>query len=104
RFWRIDDYFVDGERPFHHGSSPKASPAKCETVTELARRRERLATDLKSQADMNLRGFAALVDPAALTTIADPNLSGSELSQHIAKTLGFEIDTAALRSGARSGN
>jgi len=57
------DYFVDGERPFHHGSLQRRSPAKLRNAGEVTRRRQRLLSDLRRTNGQQLRGFAALLDP-----------------------------------------
>ncbi len=102
KFWRIDEYFIEGERPFHHGASPNSSPAPVQTVGELYERRAGLAADLQLQRDNNLRGFAALLDPARFVPAAAPTASAnhqadfaSELPQLIATSIGYSVDVDA---------
>ncbi|MCM2370082.1 hypothetical protein [Aporhodopirellula aestuarii] len=104
RFWRLDEYFVDGERPYHHGSSPKATPSAAETIADVARRRSRLQEDLRTQAERNLRGFAALVDPSCVLNQSDASSPPNGLQQRIVSALGFESDAAASGSSAAAEN
>ncbi|WP_146389557.1 hypothetical protein [Allorhodopirellula solitaria] len=111
KFWRIDDYFTDGERPFHHGTAPGATPAAMQTVGDLYERRTQSAIDLQTQRDANLRGFAALLDPAQfLPPASDPATSpeiaddAAGLPQRIAASLGYAVDTAAIGSNAAAAN
>lgn len=112
KFWRIDEYFTDGERPFHHGTAPNLAPAPVQTVGDLYERRVRLAADLAEQRDNNLLGFAALLDPSERLTAAasrstDP-ISGvgepANVPHQIATALGYTVDIDAVNSGAPPAN
>ena len=35
RFWKLDDYFVEGEHPYHHGNLPAASPDAADWLDSL---------------------------------------------------------------------
>lgn len=34
KFWKLDDYFTDGEHPYHHGTLSAASPTASQLLTE----------------------------------------------------------------------
>lgn len=34
KFWKLDDYFIDGEHPYHHGTLSAASPTASQLLTE----------------------------------------------------------------------
>jgi hypothetical protein len=104
RFWRIDEYFTDGERPFHQGKTPAASPAAPPRLTDLHTRHARTISELNSQQTENLRGFAALLDPAQFASAAVPANDVTALANRIATTLGFTVDSASGASGVKSGN
>ncbi len=112
KFWRIDEYFTDGERPFHHGASPNTAPAPVDTLGELFARRQQLAADLRAQHQQNLRGFAALLAPskflaemsgmeASQASISDAQ---SNLKKRIAAELGFGLDADPAGATAASEN
>lgn len=112
KFWRIDEYFTEGERPFHHGSSPSVAAAPVQTVGDLYQRRSQLAADLQSQLNSNLRGMAALLAPAAEATLPmqpfvalnDNDKLESDLCQQIATSLGYTVDTAVIGSPSSAEN
>ncbi len=104
RLWRMDDYFTDGERPYHHGSSPKATPSVSETLADAERRRERLQEDLRSQSAKNLLGFASLVDPATTLESLGNNDESSGVLPQVASSLGFQVDATAIDVGRSASN
>ncbi|MFG0290548.1 MAG: hypothetical protein ACF8CQ_20385 [Rhodopirellula sp. JB044] len=99
RLWRIDDYFTDGERPYHHGAAPKATPASAETVADLKRRRSRLHDDLRLQSERNLIGYAALVNPEIAYQAIDNDEDSTTVVANVAASLGFPVGSAVYRTG-----
>ncbi|EMI52615.1 glycosyl hydrolase 38 domain-containing protein, partial [Rhodopirellula sallentina SM41] len=99
RFWRIDDYFTDGERPYHHGAAPKATPASAETVADLKRRRSRLHDDLRLQSERNVIGYAALVNPEIAFQAIDNGEDSTTVVANVAASLGFPVGSAVYRTG-----
>ncbi len=104
RFWRIDEYFTDGERPFHQGKTPAASPAAPPRLADLHTRHARTISELNAQQTDNLRGFAALLAPDQFAGVTVPAHDAKVLANRIATSLGFTADSAANNSGATHGN
>ncbi|WP_236696029.1 hypothetical protein [Rhodopirellula islandica] len=88
RFWKIDEYFIDGENPYHHGSSAswKASPA------------DRMQAGAKA-ARQSATGYASLVqqqssrDASGLSMLANPRRT--DPTHGLAESLGLTGCTEA---------
>lgn len=101
KFWKIDDYFIEGERPYHHGQNPTAT-SSAETSANAADALSRsvaLAKQLEQQTCLNLRGMLALIDPS---TVADSNLDAPEampdaieLRRRIVQAMGLSVDRSS---------
>ena len=74
RFWKLDDYFVEGERPYHQGSLPAASPGSSRWLESLVDRAQQTANPLAEAAaaarqtasehqQLALRQLARLINP-----------------------------------------
>ncbi len=70
RFWKLDDYFRDGEHPYHHGSARAVSPDASTMLSEQVQRhvKDPLSSGaasfrdaLQSQSAERLRGLVALI-------------------------------------------
>ena len=82
RFWKLDDYFREGERPYHHGNGRAASPdapehlvrqvetGQADPLTTAATTfREQIAEESAAK----LRGLTSLVAPATQTAAPSPS-------------------------------
>ena len=87
RFWKIDEYFTDGERPYHHGETPKATSSSSGNIGDG----KQLADEFRTQTELNLRGMLALVEPETASD-PSPEASAIDLRKKIATAIGYEID------------
>ena len=95
KFWRLDEYFEDGESPYHHGDTSACRPSAA-TNTDQLEIGLQVCHDLESrhhdQSQRNLTG---------LTTLAAGRLFADEpIDKVLASALGFEMagssNTASL--------
>ncbi|MEO9592515.1 hypothetical protein [Rhodopirellula bahusiensis] len=67
RFWKIDEYFIDGEHPYHHGSSAswKDSPADRMRAGATAARDSatHYASQVRQQSKRDADGLSMLANP-----------------------------------------
>lgn len=67
RFWKIDEYFIDGEHPYHHGSSAswKDSPADRMRAGSTAARQSasQYASLVRGQSERDANGLSMLANP-----------------------------------------
>lgn len=67
RFWKIDEYFIDGEHPYHHGSSAswKDSPADRMRAGSIAAQHAatQYACSVRQQAVRDASGLSMLANP-----------------------------------------
>lgn len=40
KFWRLDDYFVEGEHPYHHGSAGSVSPRSSDALVQAVEKQQ----------------------------------------------------------------
>ncbi len=75
RFWKLDDYFTDGERPYHHGSTQSNAPDAHELLERLVEQKQpdpisSLAAQFRSAIETEqrevLRGMTCLVAPTQI--------------------------------------
>lgn len=99
KFWKIDEYFTDGERPYHHGETPKATSSSDGGIGDG----EQLADEFRRQTELNLRGMLALVDPETASD-PSPEASATDLRTKIATAIGYEIDSRADAAEAPLGS
>ncbi|WP_146577511.1 hypothetical protein [Neorhodopirellula pilleata] len=104
KFWKIDEYFTEGERPYHHGQNPVATSSAdtSANVHDAVSRSFALAEHLQQQTRWNLRGLLALIDPS---TVAESELGSAdaiELRRRIVEAMGLSVDRASQQNGQPS--
>lgn len=93
RFWRIDDYFIDGEHPYHHGD---ASALSNDAVDALADRL--LDTSLSDLATKNRQ---QVTDRARDLSVSLANLAVAQTGvTDVAESLGFVASDSQNRNSA----
>ncbi len=93
KFWKIDEYFSEGERPYHHGSLPTPT---VQTDLLVDPSDTTLSSTFAGQTQKNLLGMLALIDPDAATD--SRNSTVDELRRKIASSLGYQ--TIACKDAA----
>ncbi len=80
RFWKLDDYFREGERPYHHGTAQAASPGAAErlgsrvdqaTVDPIASAAASFRDSVIRDQQSKLEGLAGLVSDASQEPAVD---------------------------------
>lgn len=99
KFWKIDEYFTDGERPYHHGETPRATHSSDMGFGDGAA----LADEFRLQTELNLRGMLALIDPKTATD-SGLDLNAAELRTKIASAIGYEVDARGNATEATPGS
>ncbi|MCC9640949.1 hypothetical protein LOC71_01595 [Rhodopirellula sp. JC740] len=97
KFWKIDDYFVDGEHPYHHGSSSVSKPSPTERLRAGAIAMQEATAKLRQSVETQ-----ALRDLHGLSLLANPKASSDPSAANFAASLGLADGKPATSPNANS--
>lgn len=105
KFWKIDEYFTDGERPYHHGQDPSATSSSqtSANAADVLSRSVALARQLARQECFNLRGMLALVVPSTVVDEEIQSTDATELRRRIVEAMGFSLDLGSQADAPTGG-
>ena len=94
KFWKIDDYFLEGEHPYHHGESQMVSPHSSRQLSDQVS--AGAANPISQLADEFSHAISS--EQAALFAGMSELVSGKVLSVDSESSLGAEKNTALTES------
>lgn len=105
KFWKLDDYFIDGEHPYHHGNAKAASAgADADLSNRVAQGQEnpiasaaaQFRDQVKAESSRNLQAMARLVDPNTDSNSADPESLGKTFAKAAGRQLSQQDPPPAI--------
>ncbi len=95
RFWNIDNYFLKGEKPYHHEPATSSTGAAADAFSErvahgyydpISSLVKQTQASIRNQTDANFRAMAALASSKTISTVDRVELAGE-----VASAIGFKI-------------